>query len=216
MSFVTACVRAARIFMSTLLNTLRVHRESPSCLLSDDNKSDLRRWCHFLPHFNGISLIKTSPWISDPLLLSTDACNTGAGGYFNGQFFHSPFPAPIFHRFGDDINTLELLSIMVALKLWGTALRGLRFILHSDNSNSVQALNSGRSRTLGMQLCLREIWFLSSLYDFEMSAVHIPGRQNSLADHLSRWHLSPDHEAQFDALTSHISTTHVACPMRFF
>ena len=181
-------------------------REYPSrpCLLSDDNKSDLRWWCHFLPHFNSISLIKTSPWISDPLHLSTNACNTGAGGYFNGQFFHTPFLAPILHHFGDDINTLELLSIMVALKLWGPTLRGRRFILHCDNSNSIQALNSGRSRTLGMQLCLREIWFLSSLYDFEMSAIHIPCRQNSLADHLSRWHLS-------HALTSRISTTHVAC-----
>ena len=106
MSFVTACVRPARLFMSTLLNTLRVHRESPSCLSSDDNKSDLRWWCHFLPHFNSISLIKTSPWISDPLHLSTDACNTGTGGYFNGQFFHTPFLAPILHHFGDDINTL--------------------------------------------------------------------------------------------------------------
>ena len=66
MSFVTACVHPARLFISTLLNTLRVHRESPSCLSSDDNKSDLRWWCHFLPHFNGISLIKTSPGSAIP------------------------------------------------------------------------------------------------------------------------------------------------------
>ena len=102
---------------------------------------------------------------------------------------------------------------MVALKLWGPALRGLRFILHCDNSNSVQALNSGRSRTLGMQLCLREICFLSFLYDFEMSAIHIPGRQTlSLITLAVGTYLLITRPA----LTSHISTTHVACPMRFF
>ena len=179
MSFVTACVRPARIFMSTLLNTLRLHRDSPSCPLSNDNRSDLRWWCHFLPSFNGVSLIKTSPWLTEPRHLSTDACNTGAGGYFQGQFFHTPFPGTILNRFGADINVLELLSIMVALKLWGSALQGTRFVLQCDNNNSVLALNSGRSRSRGMQLCLREIWFLSAIYDFEMTAVHIPGRHNT-------------------------------------
>lgn len=215
MSFVTACVHPARIFMSSLLHTLRAHRDSPSCCLTEDNKSDLRWWCHFLRYFNGVSLIKISPIISDPLHLSTDACNTGAGGYFNGQYFHTPFPQPILQRFGADINVLELLTIMVALKLWGPALRGSRFILHCDNSNSVLAINSGRSRKLSMLLCLREIWFLSAFYNFEISAIHVPGRHNSLADHLSRWHLSPYHEAQFHLLTSHM-TTNVTCPAQYF
>ena len=50
------------------------------------------------------------------MYLSTDACSTGAGGFFNGQYFHTPFPSSVLHRFGHDINTLELLAIMVALK----------------------------------------------------------------------------------------------------
>ena len=54
---------------------------------------------------------------------------------------------------------------MAALKIWGPALRGKRFILECDNNNSVLALNSGHSRILGMQLCLREIWFFSALHD---------------------------------------------------
>ncbi|MFA8342383.1 MAG: hypothetical protein ACEPO8_05370, partial [Rhodothermaceae bacterium] len=67
MSFVTACVRPARIFMSTLLNTLREHRSSRVCPLTADNKADLRWWCHFLPFYNGVSVIKISPWVNDPL-----------------------------------------------------------------------------------------------------------------------------------------------------
>ena len=216
MSFVTACVRPARVFMSTLLNTLHLSHASRFCFLSEDNRSDLRWWGHFFPLHNGVSLIKSAPWLDDPWHLSTDACNTGAGRYFNGHYFHTPLPDSILQRFGDDINILELLTIMVALKLWGPALCGQRFIIRCDNNNSVLALNSGRSRPLGMQLCLREIWFLSALHDFELTAAHIPGNDNTLADHLSRWQLSPFHEAQFHKLTAHTLTTHLACPAHLF
>ncbi|KAL9972505.1 hypothetical protein ACROYT_G018824 [Oculina patagonica] len=174
MSFVTACVRPARIFMNGLLNALRSSYTSRPCHISDDLKSDLHWWCTFLSQYNGVSIIKIDPWITDPLFLSTDACLTGAGGFFEGYFFHTPFPDFVLSSFGHDINILELLAIMVALKLWGDRLRGKRFLLHCDNANSVLALNSGRSRVPGMQACLREIWFLSALFDFEFRAEHIP------------------------------------------
>ena len=186
MVFVTACVRPARIFMSSILNTLRARSSSRFCPLTPENKSDLQWWCHFVPSYNGVSLIKTNPWIHDSLSFSTDACGPGAAGYFNGKFFHTPFPHPIMLLYGHDINILELLTIMVALKLWGTALRGQQVIISCDNENSVFAMNSGRSCSLGMQRCLREIWFLSAVFDFEIRTDHVPGVSNAIADHLSR------------------------------
>ena len=140
MSYVTACVHPARVFMSTLLHTLCVHKTSAACPLSSDNKADLLWWCHFLPFYNGVSIIKTSPWKYDPLYLSTDACTTGAGGFFDSQYFHTPFPSSVLHRFGHDINTLELLTIMVALKIWAPFLRGQRLVLQCDNQLDAHAL----------------------------------------------------------------------------
>ena len=98
---------------------------------------------------------------------------------------------------------------MVALKLWGTALRRQRVIITCDNENSVFALNSGRSRTSDMQLCLNEIWFLSAAFDFEIRADHVPGVSNAIADHSSRWHLSPCRKAHFEALASQPSVLRV-------
>ena len=216
MSFVTSCVRPARAFMSSLLYTPRSYRLSQYCPLSSVNYSDLRWRCHFLPHYNGVSIIKTSPWLEDRLFLSTDACSTGAGGYFNGQYFHTPFPSPILRQFGHDINFLELLTIMVTLKLWGELLRGKRVILQCDNENSVLAINSGRSRVPGMHLCLREIWFLTARYDIEIFAQHVAGVDNSIADHLSRWHLSPVHRTRFTTLTADTPTEHVLCSPHSF
>ena len=209
MSFVTSCVRPARVFMSSLLYTLQTYRFSKYCPLSSVNHSDLHWWCHFLPSYNGVSLIKTSPWLDNRLFLSTDACCTGAGGYFTGQYFHTPFPAPILSQFGHDINILELLTIMVALKLWGKLLRSQRLILQCNNANSVLAINSGHSRVPGMHLCLREIWFLTARHDIDLFTRHIAGVDNTIADHLSRWHLSPVHHLRFDALTADTPTTYI-------
>ncbi|CAH3152853.1 unnamed protein product [Pocillopora meandrina] len=38
------------------------------------------------------------------------------------------------------------------------------------------------------------------------------GVNNTIADHLSRWHLSPVHHLRFDALTADTPTTHILCP----
>ena len=117
MSFVTACVRPARIFMSGLLNTLRDNPSARFSPLSSDDKSDFRWWCHFLPQFNGVTFIKSTSRLNNPFFLSSDACASGAGGYFQGQYFHTPFPGHILEQYGHDINILELLAVMVALKL---------------------------------------------------------------------------------------------------
>ena len=61
MSFVTACVCPARIFMNSFLDALRTHPHSHYCPISDNLKSDLHWWCSFLPQYNGISIIKGDP-----------------------------------------------------------------------------------------------------------------------------------------------------------
>lgn len=103
-----ACGRPEQIFMSTLLNT--AWAPFFSSLPFVRYKSDR--------FYNGVLLIKTSPGINDPFYLSTDTCSTGAGGSFNSQYFHTPFPCSILQRFGQDINALESLFIKMTLKLW--------------------------------------------------------------------------------------------------
>jgi len=39
-----------------------------------------------------------------------------------------------------------------------------------------------------MQRCLRQLWFTSLLFDFEVRVEHVLGRHNQLAGYLSRWH----------------------------
>ena len=49
--------------------------------------------------------------------------------------------------------------------------------------NTELAFSSGRSRVPFIQSGLRELWFYSSLFDFELSTLYIPGK-NTLSNFL--------------------------------
>ena len=200
--FVGCCVQPSRIFVNRILNWLRecyglssVQFEIPEAV----NK-DLVWWHTFLPLYNGVSLMDYGEWWSADSLFSCDACLTGCGGFFNDSFFHTEFPAFIcdMHL---HISALELLTIVVALKLWGAQLHGKRLLIGCDNLAACIVINSGKSRCKFMQSCLREICYWAAIYEFQIKAQHLEGTSNRLADCLSRWHLDPLHKSEFIRLT---------------
>ena len=50
-----------------------------------------------------------------------------------------------------------MLTIVVALKLWGHILVNKKVVINCDNMVSVRVLNTGASRNSLLQSCLREI-----------------------------------------------------------
>ena len=117
------------------------------------------------------------------------------------KYFHKQFP-PFVTDVALHINALELLTLVVALKVWGGACKGQRIRVFCDNSASVCVLNTGKSRDPFLQACLREICFLAATNEFEVRAVHLAGAENRLPDLLSRWHLSTHYQQQFLQLTA--------------
>ena len=113
------------------------------------------------------------------------------------QYFHGVFP-PFISELNLDISSLELLTIVVALKLWGPCWTGLRITGRGDNEAAVTVVNTGRCRNPFMNSCLREICYNAATHEFEVCAVHIPGVSNPFADLLSRWDsCSSSAKAQF-------------------
>ena len=55
-----------------------------------------------------------------------------------------------------------------------------------------------------MQRCLRsrQLWFTAALFDFEVRALHVPGKHNQFADCLSRWHSDASARDGFSRLCS--------------
>ena len=214
MSFVTACVHPARIFMSSLLNGLRGLRPNQHLVISSEIRADLQWWLQFLARFNGVSIIP--PPAYSPDVLFTDACLAGVGGHFQNQCFHAPFPAVIPSTQEYNINVKELLAIIVALRLWGPYMQGSRLLLRSDNMDAVLAINNRRSRSPLIQQCLRVIWFICASYDFDLHAEHVPGHLNVAADLLSRWSSDPQASAKFFGLSHFADYTFVDCSSQLF
>lgn len=187
--FAAKCVHSARVFMNRLLNALRklkhnCHRVRVSAAM----KRDLFWWSKFLPQFNGTCMIPELHWTEADSVLQCDACPSGAGAKFLDSAFHSTFPEFILSQ-SLHINALELLVVIVAVKLWAPKLNGSKLTIFCDNSAAVAVINSGFSRDLFMQACLRELVFIISLNGVQIRAVHLPGVDNRAADFLSRWHL---------------------------
>jgi hypothetical protein len=54
--------------------------------------------------------------------------------------------------------------------------------------SAVASINRTTSRSGPLLLLVKELFWLSVLYDFKLSASHIPGKLNTLSDKLSRLH----------------------------
>ena len=180
--FVSKCVRQSRVFIARILRLLRsVKFNHHHINLNSEFRKDIQWWCRFLRVYNGVSMITVNNWSSPGEVFTTDACLTGCGGLCAHYYFHAEFPEFISSQHLD-INALELLTIVVALKLWGHLWRGLRLTVRCDNDVAVTVLNSGRCRNAFINSCLREVCFLAATHEFEIRAVHIPGVLNSDAD----------------------------------
>ena len=206
LNFVAACVRPGRVFINRLLNWLREISSDNNInpfeerLIPDLIKKDINWWDKFLIHYNGVSIMCYDDWSEPDMVFSSDACLQGAGAFCDGFFFHARFPDFILQQ-SFHISALEMLCIIVSIKLWGTNFRGKRIVVFCDNEAVCRVINSGSSRCEILQDCLRELCFFAAKYEFEIRARHLCSLENRLADHLSRWDLSPFHRERFFELT---------------
>ena len=86
-----------------------------------------------------------------------------------------------------NIAQLEILNIVVALKIWTPCWENKKLRIYCDNLASVEVLTSGKARDQIMATCARNIWLLCSLFNVHSSVHHISGKDDDVADLLSRW-----------------------------
>ena len=114
------------------------------------------------------------------------------------------------------IHHLELLTVLLAIRLWGHQWCGLRILVHCDNAAVVSSLNSGCVQDPLLAACLHELWFLVASYEFELWAVHLPSADNRLADLLSLSHLHPMFQAESVTLAGSSDLLEMAVPYSYF
>ena len=125
------------------------------------------------------------------LSCTKDASLYGIGWFYDGRFFHSTYSHFITEQ-SLRINALEMLTVTVSAKLWASVLPLQRILVLTDDKSTELALI-----TLGNHVFLSHKLAYTNRYDFEISAHHIAGSQNVIADCSSRWDLNTSHQQQF-------------------
>ena len=179
--FISKCVKPARVFLNLMLVFLRSMKKQRIATLSSEFFRDLNWFCTFLSQFNGVVYYDPRPIQAE---LHLDACLTGMGGIFENQCYALPIPKD-FHNYS--IVHLEMLNIVVAIKVWANQWRDKKLRIKCDNMAVVEVLTSGRTKDNILATCARNVWLLCAIFNISIHIEHIPGKQNVVADLLSRY-----------------------------
>jgi hypothetical protein len=208
MSHLSKVIKGARTFTRRIFDRAATLR-SPhhKCRLTYALKQDLFWWKSWASHFNGQCVIFGHA-CDPPVHIYCDASlHCGYSAYLSPQHWlcgtwskDTQIPSVIKHSTGylgqpgpdvpsdarSNINLLELYAILQTLRHWGPQLCNKRIFIHSDSTSAKAWLNTGVSHSPIAMAWLREIFWLSVVYNFHVTCLHIPGIHNKAADMLSR------------------------------
>ena len=107
----------------------------------------------------------------------TDACRV-APGFFQGGWLYHNFAADSPEHALLHINHKETLAIIFAAKRW----HQLWANNHSDNKTAVNIINKGSTPNQTIMTELRQLFWLSALFDFRITAQYIKGKHRGGCD----------------------------------
>ena len=166
-------------------------------LLSSEAQRDINWFQKFLLTFNGVTIFDHRPIAHE---IELDACLQGLGARWGCQVF--AFPLPL--GYSDyNIAHLEMLNILVALRVWNHCWAKSRIRIACDNEAVVHVLRSGRTRDLTLAAIARNIQLQVATWDINLQIVNIPGKENQIADLLSRWTITDEPQAKLISLLPH-------------
>lgn len=187
LNFAMRIIPQGRSFISRLLDLANsVPSLFDRIVLDDGCRSDLVFWSSLLNSWNGISFFYDDVILSaDSAQFYTDAApSAGYGGYFQGSWFAEKWPLSVPRSKSSAFY--EIVPIATACCLWGSQWKRKHIVAFCDNAAVVEAISKGRSSSKSIMPFLRRITWQSVINNFILSARHIPGHSNAIADALSR------------------------------
>ena len=182
-------VKPGRAFLRRAIDLLRnpgATKGHHHLRLNREFRADLQWWNTFAVRWNGVSMFPCPP--RPAFSATSDASGSwGCGAWSGSSWFQLEWPAAArdFH-----ISFKELFAGLVAAAVWGERWRGSRVQWLCDNQPAVHAVSKRSCRDQDMMNLIRCLFFLEAWFGFELTATHLLGRENTLADDLSRNRLS--------------------------
>lgn len=203
LSFAATVLPTARPFMRELINMTVRRAPHQRARFTNQTKAALQFWLQRLPLWNGLLKFPSITSIRT-LHIFTDASIEGFG--FHASFSmnaatNTPAFLHAFHGIWDNrfvtagfcdhrrIALLELFTVLIALHQLDSLFtfgpfRAVR--LHTDNNTNVGAINAQATKSAFVGPVLRAIYDFCFRHSLSISAIHIEGTLNVLADFLSR------------------------------
>ena len=155
---------------------------------------DLAWFLRFAPKFNGTSFFNHAQVHAK---IELDASLEGLGAYFNDQIYAIPLVRGYNHF---HIVQLEMLNVLVAIQVWANQWRGKTIVIACDNQAVVSVINTGKTKDVVLGAIACSIAMEVALADINLRLIHILGKNNIVADSLSRYHTSDLHKNKVSSL----------------
>ena len=202
LNFCCKVVRGGRVFMFHMIQMLKLFNNKRRIELPDSFFDDIQWWSAFAEEFNGYA--DFFDVLNNYVEIYTDACLYGLAAVCGNDFYQakvytteenlikyhatSPYAydiyVPIAHA--ANINVLELIAVLLALKRWCEYLKNCRVILYCDNLQVCYNLAKDKTRNALSNACLKDIFWLCVSRNIYISPAYIPSENNTTADYLSR------------------------------
>ena len=181
-------VRGGRTFLRRLIDIMcSLRRKHHRIRLTASARADIAWWLDFMQIFNGtVCFIHNTA--APTAYLTSDACTIGGGAVYNSDWFYVNWCIDFPGMAPEHINVKELCTIILAARRWAHLWSNKHIVIYTDNSCSMYSVNKGTSHNVKCMALLRELFWLSALHNFHITARHIPGVDNILSDYISRLH----------------------------
>ena len=96
-----------------------------------------------------------------------------------------------------------MLNVLVAVRVWAYQWRGKTVVIACDNQAVVSVINTGKTKDVILAAIARNIAMEVALADINLRLIHILGKNNIIADSLSRYYTSDLHKNNVQSLVPH-------------
>lgn len=206
-SHASKVIKGGRTFSRRMLDLLKgLPPTKKRVRLSNEFLKDLNWWESVSIKFNGKELI--IPYNNgEGLTLITDASKNGYGylygdtwqaGFYNTSLLpeghedllqsHHHWQNVTVKLEENNINILELIPVWLCIQSHEAEWSNQHVVCYSDNSQVVAMINKGTSSSPVAMNLIRAIFWSSAIHNYHLTARHVRGVDNAVADSLSRIH----------------------------
>ena len=183
------CVKAVRPILHSLINLVKkLKKASHRIRIPRNTKLDLLYFNTWCTTFNGVVLFNHATGPQPCNTVFTDASPEAGGAYCCNDFLYSCWKRDYPHISPQSIYVKEMCAILLAFHRWSAYWQNKPVYIYTDNQAAEWAIKSGLTKCPGANDILREILWISAVYNIQIHVSYISTKRNYIADAISRMH----------------------------